>query len=124
MVPHTYWRSAGRKRFITPLRHLPASEKFQAVPFWRAPATPSGPPPRQSGDQDTSRRRGVLIRGISCDGRDARDRPGGPPRIRSRGARRAEEEECLAFWINTYNALVVEGILDLEIRKTVPRRSQ
>src|SRR5712691_11299305 len=28
-------------------------------------------------------------------------------------------EERLAFWINTYNALVVEGILALEIRETV-----
>ena len=29
-------------------------------------------------------------------------------------------EDGLAFWINTYNALVVEGILALEIRETVP----
>src|SRR5947208_12907841 len=40
MVPHTYWRSAGRKRFITPLRYLPASEKFRPSHF-------GGPPPRR-----------------------------------------------------------------------------
>ncbi len=30
-----------------------------------------------------------------------------------------KRDERLAFWINTYNALVVEGILALEIRETV-----